>query len=224
MDLPLLQTSPVPSPGPRAGPPPPPPPRARFVEPPVVPSPGGGGGHGGGGAGGSGAGGGPPDRRQQIRDQFQVFDKDQSGTIDRNELRGAMSALGFEPSDEEFMRMFMDMDTDGNGQVEFDEYFDWMTRYDEHATDRHLAMQLYDLLKDRRTNKIAFRQLKAAAAGSGEQFDDNLLLDMLGVADLNGDGQIDEDEFMAIYRRAFTDTRPEETPVLAAPGGESNWS
>jgi Ca2+-binding EF-hand superfamily protein len=56
-----------------------------------------------------------------------LFDTDGSGTIDAKELKVAMRALGFEPKKEEIKKMISDIDKDGNGTIDFNEFLDMMT-------------------------------------------------------------------------------------------------
>lgn len=50
-----------------------------------------------------------------------------SGTIDAKELKVAMRALGFEPKKEEIKKMIADVDKDGSGTIDFNEFLDMMT-------------------------------------------------------------------------------------------------
>ena len=50
-----------------------------------------------------------------------------SGSIDAKELKVAMRALGFEPKKEEIRRMMADIDKDGSGTIDFDEFMQLMT-------------------------------------------------------------------------------------------------
>jgi hypothetical protein len=50
-----------------------------------------------------------------------------SGTIDAKELKVAMRALGFEPKKEEIKKMISDIDKDGNGTIDFQEFLEMMT-------------------------------------------------------------------------------------------------
>jgi len=50
------------------------------------------------------------DQKQEIREAFDLFDTDGSGTIDVKELKVAMRALGFEPKKEEIKKMIADID------------------------------------------------------------------------------------------------------------------
>ena len=45
------------------------------------------------------------EQRQEIKEAFDLFDTDGSGTIDAKELKVAMRALGFEPKKEEIRKM-----------------------------------------------------------------------------------------------------------------------
>ena len=50
-----------------------------------------------------------------------------AGTIDAKELKVAMRALGFEPKKEEIKKMIADIDKDGSGTIDFDEFLMMMT-------------------------------------------------------------------------------------------------
>lgn len=49
------------------------------------------------------------------------------GTIDAKELKVAMRALGFEPKKEEIKKMISDIDKDGSGTIDFQEFLEMMT-------------------------------------------------------------------------------------------------
>ena len=57
------------------------------------------------------------EQKQEIREAFDLFDTDGSGTIDAKELKVAMRALGFEPKKEEIKKMISDIDKDGSGTI-----------------------------------------------------------------------------------------------------------
>ena len=48
------------------------------------------------------------------------------GTIDAKELKVAMRALGFEPKKEEIKKMIGDIDKDGSGLIDFNEFLEMM--------------------------------------------------------------------------------------------------
>lgn len=67
------------------------------------------------------------EQKQEIREAFDLFDTDGSGTIDAKELKVAMRALGFEPKKEEVKKMIADIDKDNSGTIDFNEFLDMMT-------------------------------------------------------------------------------------------------
>merc|ERR1711918_304287 len=64
---------------------------------------------------------------QEIREAFDLFDTDGSGTIDAKELKVAMRALGLDAKRDEIRRMINDIDKDGSGTIDFNEFLNMMT-------------------------------------------------------------------------------------------------
>lgn len=65
------------------------------------------------------------EQKQEIREAFDLFDTDGSGTIDVQELSVALRALGFEPKKEEIKKMVQDLErTSGSnsGTMDFIEF------------------------------------------------------------------------------------------------------
>eukprot|EP00897_Mesotaenium_endlicherianum_P010010 jgi/Mesen1/9037/ME000566S08453 len=141
------------------------------------------------------------EQMDDIREQFSVLDANGSGSIDEGELLTAMKALGFAPSPEEFKTLFQNMDMDGDGMVSFEEYLDFMTGTVRLANFRSDAMRLFYVFVDPRTGKISRRTLQRGAQLVGEEFDEYELMDMFDAADVQRDGEIDEEEFIAMVRR-----------------------
>merc|ERR1719223_2586869 len=63
-----------------------------------------------------------PDQLEEIREAFKLFDTDDSGTIDSDELKVAMRAMGFEPKRDEVRRMIQESDRDGLGTIGFETF------------------------------------------------------------------------------------------------------
>ena len=68
------------------------------------------------------------EQKQEIKEAFDLFDTDGSGSIDAKELKVAMRALGFEPKKEEIEKMIQDVDDDGSGTIEFNEFMQMMSQ------------------------------------------------------------------------------------------------
>merc|ERR1712167_518239 len=135
---------------------------------------------------------------EEVREVFGLFDADQSGAIDCRELKGAMRALGFEVKNEELIKMVGDIDTDGNGSVEF---------------------KVFAMFDDDNTKKISFRNLARVAEELGEAVDDEELQDMINQSDKDGDGEINFDEFYRIMKKKgnFLEDLSSDDDMEAAP-------
>eukprot|EP00961_Rhodomonas_salina_P074929 1006072-Rhodomonas_salina.3 len=66
------------------------------------------------------------DELKAVRDAFDLFDTDGGGTIDEFELRIAMRALGLSTNEHEVRKMFEEVDVDGSGQLEYEEFVKMM--------------------------------------------------------------------------------------------------
>ena len=53
---------------------------------------------------------------------FRVFDKDGNGFISTKELREVLKELGDDVSDKEIIEMIRNVDIDGDGKVNYDEF------------------------------------------------------------------------------------------------------
>ena len=66
------------------------------------------------------------EQQNRLRDTFELFDIDRSGSIDRRELQeGLQAAMGVSLTDKEASRLFGCFDEDGSGEVEYKEVFQW---------------------------------------------------------------------------------------------------
>merc|ERR1711957_1005458 len=110
------------------------------------------------------------EQMDEIREAFSLFDSDASGMIDIRELKAAMRALGFE-----LKKMVSDVDNDGNGTIEFNEFLGMMTAKMGEKDTREDIEKVFKLFDDDNTNKISFRNLARVAEELGESIDDEEL-------------------------------------------------
>merc|ERR1712137_1514749 len=108
---------------------------------------------------------------EEIREAFNLFDTDHSGSIDYRELKAAMRALGFEVKKEELRKMITDIDADGSGHIEFPEFLEMMT------------------------GKMGEKDTKEEIMTEEE------LQDMIQQSDRDGDGEINFEEFYRIMKK-----------------------
>jgi len=66
-----------------------------------------------------------PELKKTIEQAFREFDKDNSNTIERNEIKDVAQKLGEELSEQEIDQIFKDIDSDGNKRISLEEFINW---------------------------------------------------------------------------------------------------
>jgi Ca2+-binding EF-hand superfamily protein len=141
----------------------------------------------------------------EIREAFNLFDTDGSGTIDPNELKEAMKSLGFDTKNQTVYQMISDIDKDGKGYINFDEFLDALTVQMSSSDSKEDILKVFNLFDDDQTGYITLSNLKRVSKELGETMTDAELLEMIERADADQDGQISPDEFYAIMsKKAFS--------------------
>merc|ERR1711865_845798 len=118
---------------------------------------------------------------EEIREAFNLFDTDHSGSIDYRELKAAMRALGFAVKKEELREM--------------------MTGKMGEKDTKEEILKVFKLFDDDNTGKISFKNLKRVAKELGENMTEEELQVMIDQADRDNDGEINPDEFYRIMKK-----------------------
>merc|ERR1711910_263167 len=132
----------------------------------------------------------------EFKEAFDEFDKDHSGTISPEELLGVLRAMGQNPTEDELLNLVMEVDIDGNGTIEFEEFLSMMKKkageVDEEA-DLREAFKIFDRDKD---GYISMKELKKVASMLGTMLSKEELDEFMAEADSDGNGKLDYDEFV----------------------------
>ncbi|NP_001040177.1 caltractin-like [Bombyx mandarina] len=140
------------------------------------------------------------EQKRDIKEAFDLFDTENTGKIDTKELKVAIRALGFEPKKEEIKKMIAEIDK-GDGKVSFDDFMELMSVKMAEKDTREEIMKAFKLFDDDETGKISFKNLKRVAKELGENLTDEELHEMIDEADRDGDGEINQEEFLRIMKK-----------------------
>jgi len=140
-------------------------------------------------------------QKQEIKEAFDLFDTDGSGNIDLKELTIAMKALGCEPKPGEIEKMIADVDDDGGGEIGFDEFLKMMTHKILNKDPKEDMLKAFRLFDDDSTGFVTFKNLKRVAKETNQTLDDTELEEMLTDADKDGDGQLNEEEWLIMMKK-----------------------
>lgn len=86
--------------------------------------------------------------KQELVEAFEVFDRDGNGQIVAAELKYVMAEMGQELSDQQVDQMIEEADTDGDGQINYEEFVRVM------LSKRQLRDQVMSHVDDQKIQKI----------------------------------------------------------------------
>ncbi|CDJ56170.1 caltractin, putative [Eimeria maxima] len=100
--------------------------------------------------------------------------------------------------------MIAELDKDGGGPVDFEEFLDAITAKLGDKESREGIQKIFNLFDDDKTGSITLKNLKRVSRELGESLTEEELREMLERADSNGDGEISFEDFYAIMtKKAF---------------------
>ncbi|XP_032052286.1 caltractin-like [Aythya fuligula] len=137
-------------------------------------------------------------QRLQLREAFDLFDADGSGQMDVGDLKITMRALGCELRKEEMRKIISQVDEEGSGKINFESFLQVMTQKMAEPYSKKEILKGFKLFDCDGTGKISFEKLKLVATEVGEDITDEELQEMIDEADVDGDGEVDQQEFLRI--------------------------
>ncbi|XP_074656027.1 neo-calmodulin-like isoform X4 [Tubulanus polymorphus] len=141
--------------------------------------------------------------RKEFKEAFTLFDKDGDGKITTYELASVMHFLGSKPSQEQIEVMIDQVDTDGNGTVEFEEFLRMMSNNPIKTLPKTEDEEMREAFKvfDRDNDGfIDAQELRFTMNNLGQPLSDEDVKAMIKEADIDGDGRINYEEFIKMMR------------------------
>ena len=132
----------------------------------------------------------------EFKAAFELFDKDRDGAINNKELGTVMRNLGQNPSEEELKQMIKEIDLDGNGVIDFNEFLYLMVKkMNGNDTEEELleAFKVFDRDGD---GYVTSHELRSVMTSLCEGTTQEEVEEMIKEADIDGDGQVDYQEFV----------------------------
>lgn len=138
-------------------------------------------------------------QERKLKEIFDLFDKDKSGAISKDELGTALRAMGQTPTESEIDEFLKEADTNKSGQIEWHEFLAVVPKklkaieLEEQERELMEAFKLFDTDND---GIIDAKEFTDTLMRLGEKLTQAQAAQLAKDADLNGNGKIEYSEFV----------------------------
>lgn len=137
-----------------------------------------------------------PEKVNIYREAFKSFDKNGDGTISTKELGVVMRTLGQNPTEAELADLIAEIDQDGNGEIDFDEFLILMSKKMKDSDMQEKSMDAFKIFDKKNRGFIHVNELRFILMNLGEKMSsaeaDHLMKDV----ELNEQGELDYVTFL----------------------------
>jgi len=134
----------------------------------------------------------------EFREAFALFDKDGDGTISTKELGMVMNSLGQKPTPQELENMIREVDIDGNGEIDFDEFLTMMAKKLKETDLEEDIREAFRVFDNKASGTISTQELRHIMSNLGEKMKDSEIDEMILHADIDGDGMVNYNEWVTM--------------------------
>jgi calmodulin len=132
----------------------------------------------------------------KLKEAFAIFDKDGDGVITIKDFGDVLHSLGQNLTESELQNVAKIMDVNGKGFIDFSEFVQFMTAS---FTDDKLRM-LFNAFDQDGNGFISKGELKELFSKMVGTITDETVDEMIDGADIDGDGELNYEEFLAMIR------------------------
>ncbi|KAL3831114.1 hypothetical protein ACJIZ3_019916 [Penstemon smallii] len=147
------------------------------------------------------------DQLKQLKDIFNRFDMDRDGSLTQLELAALLRSLGLKPTGDQIHVMLGNMDSNGNGSIEFEELLQAILpdMNEQVLINQDQLMEVFRSFDRDGNGYITAAELAGQMAKMGHPLTYRELSEMMQEADTNGDGVISFNEFANILGKSAVD-------------------
>jgi len=131
----------------------------------------------------------------EFKEAFSLFDKDGDGNITSQELGTVMRSLGQNPTEAEISEIIKTLEGD---TINFDEFVKIMVVKMKDTESEEEIKEAFKVFDKDGTGVISAAELRHVMTNLGEKLTDTEVDDLIKEADVDGDGQINYEEFVKL--------------------------
>lgn len=162
------------------------------------------------------------EERNEIKECFELFDIDHSGTLDTQECKEAIRALGMEISTKETCALMAKRQNKDKG-VDFELFSEYMTDHYETLTAEDRMMKGFQMFDEKGQGEINEVMLKRVCREIGIEMPEKTIKGMIDCFDRDQDGSITEQEFYWMMQTQVAGKDFHESDSNTGPGLPSDF-
>jgi calmodulin len=136
-----------------------------------------------------------------FKEAFALYDKDGDGQINTKELGTLMRSLGQNPTEPELQDLINEVDADGDGLINFPEFLTLIARKMKDADTVKEFKEAFRVWDRDGNFFISAPEMRHLMTNVGEFVTDEEVDEIINGADIDGDGQINYQEFCTLLGR-----------------------
>ena len=138
----------------------------------------------------------PTERIKEYKEAFEMFDKNKDGNITGNELANVMKSLNMDPTEFELHEMIDEVDLDGNGEIDFEEFVALMNRRSKETDTEEDVISAFKMFDRDMAGKISVTELRHLMKEYNEDYSNEELDEMIREADSDMDGFVNYEDII----------------------------
>ncbi len=138
----------------------------------------------------------PQDRRKELQEAFEIFDVNKDGSISKKELENILRSLNEDPEEEEIQQLLDEVDVDGNGEIDFEEFVALMGKIQKEIDLEAEIVNAFKVFDKEENDLISITELRHILSNLNDFMTEDEIDDMLFEADSDYDGFINYKDFL----------------------------
>ncbi len=141
-----------------------------------------------------------PEEINEFREIFNLVDKDGGGSITKVELSELMDTLGIDASPEEIDLMISEIDQDGNGDIDFEEFVTVMSRKVNATYTSDQVKQSFKVFEGGSPHGFVKAEalIRALSTYGTEKLSEDQARDLVSQLEVDSNGNINYEEYVAM--------------------------
>ena len=135
-------------------------------------------------------------KEKEYKNIFDMYDSNKDGNVNSLELANILKSININISDEEIKEIMTEIDLEGNGQINYEEFISILNRREKDVDNEEELLKAFKVFDKEGNGLININELKHIMLTVGNNLSENEINDMLAEADTDMDGYINYEEFI----------------------------